>query len=126
VQTVNARDLHAFLEVASRYNDWISNRIKQFNFEEGRDFVALTKNLVGGGVEKEHFLTLDMAKELSMVERNAKGKEARQYFIGLAGAPRRAAGEGYCLLALRVARRIDQVKCRAFAATMQEFTAWQP
>jgi anti-repressor protein len=43
--------------------------------------VALTKNLVGGGVEKEHFLTLDMAKELSMVERNTKGKEARQYFI---------------------------------------------
>jgi phage anti-repressor protein len=52
--------------VASRYNDWIANRIRQFDFSENQDFVALTKNLVSGGTETEHFLTLDMAKELSM------------------------------------------------------------
>lgn len=78
---VSARDLHAFLEVKSRFNDWIANRIKDFNFVENQDYVTLTKKIVSGGLAKEYFLTLNMAKELSMVERNEKGKRARQYFI---------------------------------------------
>jgi phage anti-repressor protein len=78
---VSARDLHAFLEVKSRFNDWIKNRIIKYGFLEDRDYVTLTKNLVGGGIETDYALTLSMAKELSMVERNEKGKEARQYFI---------------------------------------------
>lgn len=80
-QTVNARELHEFLEVSSRFNDWISNRIKDFEFTENQDFVTFTENLVSGGARKEYHLTLEMAKELSMVERNDKGKQARQYFI---------------------------------------------
>lgn len=80
-QTVDARKLHSFLEVKSRFNDWIQNRIKQFNFEPQQDFLTLTKNLVSGGESTEYFISIDMAKELSMVERNAKGKEARRYFI---------------------------------------------
>ncbi len=80
-QTVNARELHQFLEVASRFNDWITNRINDFNFVENQDFVTFTENLVKGRPAKEYALTLDMAKELSMVERNEKGKQARQYFI---------------------------------------------
>ena len=88
-QTVNARELHAFLEVSSRYNDWIRNRISNYEFQENQDFVCLTKTLVtqteegreGTSAQKEHFITLDMAKELSMVERNEKGKQARKYFI---------------------------------------------
>ena len=78
---VSARDLHAFLEVKSRFNDWIANRIKDFNFVENQDYVTLTKKIVSGGLAKEYFLTLNMAKELSMVERNEKGKQARQYLI---------------------------------------------
>lgn len=81
VQTVNARELHEFLEVKSRYNDWFKNRISEYDFNQHIDFVSVTKNLVSGGKQIEHYISLDMAKELSMVERNQKGKEARQYFI---------------------------------------------
>lgn len=81
VKTVNARELHDFLEVKSRFNDWINNRIRDFGFVENQDFVTVTKNLVSGGIQKEIYLSIDMAKELSMVERNEKGRQARQYFI---------------------------------------------
>lgn len=81
VQTVSARELHDFLEVKSRFNDWINNRIRDFGFVENQDFVTVTKNLVSGGSQKEIHLSIDMAKELSMVERNEKGRQARQYFI---------------------------------------------
>lgn len=80
-QTVNARELHAFLEVQTRFNDWIKNRVDEYGFIENQDFIAFTENLVNGGRRIEYALSLDMAKELSMVERNEKGKRARQYFI---------------------------------------------
>ncbi|MFC4624233.1 antA/AntB antirepressor family protein [Daeguia caeni] len=81
IQTVNARELHAFLEVSTRFNDWITARIRDFGFAENQDFVTFTENPVKGRPSKEYALSLDMAKELSMVERNEKGKQARQYFI---------------------------------------------
>jgi anti-repressor protein len=84
VQTVNARDLHEFLKVGKDFSNWIKDRIKQFNFEENRDFIVFAdigEKPQGGRPSKDYHLTLDMAKELSMVERNAKGKLARQYFI---------------------------------------------
>ena len=80
-QTVNARELHAFLEVQTRFNDWIKNRVDEYGFIENQYFITFTENLVNGGRRIEYALSLDMAKELSMVERNAKGKQARQYFI---------------------------------------------
>lgn len=80
-QTVNARELHAFLEVKSRFNDWVRNRINECRFIENQDFVTLTKNLVSGGQQTEYFLTLDAAKHFAMLERNERGFEARQYFI---------------------------------------------
>ena len=80
-QTVNARELHAFLEVQTRFNDWIKNRVDEYGFIENQDFITFTENLVNGGRRIEYALSLDMAKELSMVERNAQGKQARQYFI---------------------------------------------
>lgn len=81
IQTCNARELHKFLEVKSHFRDWIKNRIEDFRFVEDQDFTTVAKFLAGGGKAKEYFLTLSMAKELCMVERNAKGKEARLYFI---------------------------------------------
>lgn len=84
VQTVNARELHAFLEVNSNFRDWIKNRIKEYNFQENQDFIIFAKILaksLRGRPSMEYHLTLDMAKELSMLERNEKGKQARQYFI---------------------------------------------
>lgn len=81
IQTVNARELHEFLEVKTRFNDWIRERVEQFGFSENQDFVTFTENQVKGRPSQEYHLTLDMAKELSMVERNDRGKQARQYFI---------------------------------------------
>ena len=97
VETVSARELHAFLESKQDFSNWINNRIKQYNFMENQDFILVLnqQNKVsnkiienpknpenkGGRPTKEYFLTLDMAKELSMVERTEKGKQARQYFI---------------------------------------------
>ncbi|WP_074168048.1 antA/AntB antirepressor family protein [Candidatus Arsenophonus triatominarum] len=84
IQTVNARDLHAFLEIGKDFTTWIKDRIKQYGFAENIDFIVFTnsgENPFGGRPAKEYHIALDMAKELSMVERNEKGKQARQYFI---------------------------------------------
>lgn len=84
IPTVNARELHAFLEVGKHFGTWITDRINQFEFVENQDFIVfpeIGENPKGGRPSKEYALSLDMAKELSMVERNTKGKQARQYFI---------------------------------------------
>jgi len=89
VPTVNARDLHAFLEVGKMFAHWIRDRIAKFGFVEGQDFVCTQGlSLPNSASSKsraqrttEYHITLDMAKELSMVERTSKGKQARQYFI---------------------------------------------
>ena len=80
-QTVNARELHAFLENGDKFATWIVDRINQFGFLENQDFVTFSENSEKGRPRKEYALSLDMAKELCMVERNEKGKQARQYFI---------------------------------------------
>jgi len=85
VQTVNARDLHAFLESGKDFSSWMKERISQYGFVENQDFVIVSpevgENLSGGRPRIDYHISTDMAKELSMVERNTKGKEARQYFI---------------------------------------------
>ena len=78
VQTVNAKELYEFLEVRSKFADWIKNRIADYDFQENQDFITLSKNLENGGRTIEYYITLDMAKELAMVERNDKGREARR------------------------------------------------
>ncbi len=80
-KVVYGTELHAVLEVKSRFNDWIRNRIKDCDAVEKEDFETLTKNLVSGGQIKEHIIKLDTAKEMAMLERNAKGKQVRRYFI---------------------------------------------
>lgn len=82
---VNARDLHTFLQVGKRFASWISERIAKYEFIENEDFIAISQiREIGHGKGKiEYHLTLDMAKELSMVENNAKGREARRYFIAM-------------------------------------------
>ena len=81
VETVNAKELHEFLEVRSKFADWIKNRISEYDFTVNQDFTTVSKNLENGGRSIDYYITLDMAKELSMVERNEKGKQARKYFI---------------------------------------------
>ena len=89
LDTVNARDLHAFLEVGRDFNTWIKARINRYGFIEDEDFMCvenLSSPKRGSSKSrtqkvKEYFVTLDMAKELAMVELNDKGKQARRYFI---------------------------------------------
>ena len=82
VETVNARELHEFLESKRQFADWIKNRISEYDFIENQDFVRFHKKMKANNATMiEYHITLDMAKELSMVERNEKGKQARKYFI---------------------------------------------
>ena len=82
----DARKLHKFLQVSTRFNDWIKKRVEEYGFVENQDFIFATEILVakkgrGGHNKTEYHITLDMAKELAMVERNEQGRAARRYFI---------------------------------------------
>ncbi|MFK4841025.1 antA/AntB antirepressor family protein [Lactococcus petauri] len=80
-QVVSARELHDFLEVSERYSTWFERMVK-YGFEENVDFVGCKVfNTLAKQELQDHALKLDMAKEISMIQRTAKGKEARQYFI---------------------------------------------
>ena len=81
---VNARDLHEFLGVGKDFSNWIKKRVDQYNFVEGEDFSpnqAKTSNWLGGRPKTEYLISLDMAKELCMLENNEQGRKARRYFI---------------------------------------------
>lgn len=82
---VSARELHEFLEVGRDFTTWIKGRIEKYDFAEGVDFTIMESFHQNGGKggrpEKDYIITIDMAKELSMVENNEKGKQARQYFV---------------------------------------------
>lgn len=78
---VSARDLHKTLNVKARFNDWITRMI-EYGFTEGVDFYSfLSKTSNGGRPSIEYNLTISMAKEVAMLQRNEKGKEVRNYFI---------------------------------------------
>lgn len=84
---VSARELHDFLEVKTAYKDWFP-RMCEYGFTEGEDFnplknerVQMEGNRYVSRTVDDAILTIDMAKELCMIQRNEKGKLARQYFI---------------------------------------------
>ena len=84
-QAVSARELHSFLESAEGFNRWIE-RMFDYGFSENIDYQAVNifvqaSNGVGGTNKKEYVLSLDCAKEISMLQRSDKGKQARKYFI---------------------------------------------
>lgn len=78
--TISGRDLHQALEVKSKYADWFKNMCG-YGFSENTDFFTFSKILENGGRKIEHQLTIDMAKELCMIQRTPKGKECREYFL---------------------------------------------
>jgi len=80
VQTVNARELHTFLDSKQDFSTWIKARIDQYGFIENQDFTTIHKKMERQ-ILIDYHISIDMAKEISMVERNDKGKEARRYFI---------------------------------------------
>jgi len=82
---VDARDLHKRLGVKSRFNDWINNRIKNYAYVEGEDFFLEAKKQSDSRI-CDYLITMDVAKELAIVENNEKGREIRRYLISSAEA----------------------------------------
>lgn len=78
--TLSARELHGFLEIGTHFKDWFP-RMCEYGFEEEKDFRSILSKSTGGRPSTDYEITLDMAKEISMLQRNEKGKLARQYFI---------------------------------------------
>lgn len=83
VNAVNGRDLWQKLEVKTQFNHWIGRRIKDYGFEEGVDFTVVKNGHGKNGQFQptEYIISLDMAKELAMVENNEQGRKIRRYFI---------------------------------------------
>ena len=82
----DARKLHEILQVKTRYSQWLKERIVEYGFIENQDFliaseISEAKKGRGGHNKVEYHITLDMAKELAMVERNEQGRAVRRYFI---------------------------------------------
>ena len=81
--TILGRDLHAALEVVTPYDKWFP-RMSEYGFTEGEDYSTFLSDRIDGKAGKprtDHQLTIDMAKEICMIQRSEKGKQFRQYFI---------------------------------------------
>lgn len=78
--TVMGRDLHEALEIETPYHKWFP-RMCEYGFSENEDFWTILSESTGGRPSTDHQLTIDMAKELCMIQRSDKGKMFRQYFI---------------------------------------------
>ena len=81
INSVNAREIHSYLEVKTRFDMWINRAISKYDFKENIDFCTILGESSGGRKATEYIVTMDMAKELAMLEDNPKGKETRKYFI---------------------------------------------
>lgn len=77
---VSGRELHRFLEVDSNFTTWFS-RMAEYGFVEGEDFIPFLEESTGGRPSQDYIISIDMAKEICMIQRTEKGKQARQYFI---------------------------------------------
>ncbi|HED6768968.1 TPA: antA/AntB antirepressor family protein [Campylobacter jejuni] len=80
INSVNAREIYKIINSEQEFANWIKNRISHYNFIENQDYIielVYTK----GRPRKEYYVTLDMAKELCMIENNEKGRQSRRYFI---------------------------------------------
>ncbi len=80
INSVNAREIHDYLKVKTAFSHWINRAIEKYDFIENIDFVKIDKPLNN---QKDYIVTLEMGKELAMLENNPKGKEIRKQFIDL-------------------------------------------
>ena len=82
-QTVSARELHERLKINTRFNDWFP-RMVEYGFSEGLDFYSkMSKTENGGRPSKDYDISIDMAKQICMIQRTPEGKKCRQYLIDL-------------------------------------------
>ena len=80
--TVSGRDLHTALQIKTAYKDWFP-RMCDYGFIEGRDFCSILSESTGGRQLTNHQLTIDMAKQLCMIQRTELGRKFREYFISV-------------------------------------------
>lgn len=81
--TVSARELHEGLEIGTRFNDWFL-RMVEYGFSEGKDFyskMSKTSETTGGRPATDYDITVDMAKQICMIQRMDKGRQYREYFL---------------------------------------------
>lgn len=117
-RAVNARDLHSFLESKQDFSTWMKNRIEQYGFVENQDYQVFHKimeNPKGGRPLDEYALSIDMAKELSMVERSERGKQARRYFIACEDKLKEVAAKGYVTTSTAKPKQVNASKKRVEA-----------
>jgi anti-repressor protein len=82
VQTVNARDLHAFLGIGKDFSNWIKAQLERARLVENRDFIKVAqKGELSGQTRIDYFLTIEAAKHIAMMSGSEKGFEVREYFI---------------------------------------------
>lgn len=87
--TVSGRELHEFLKIETPYAKWFGRMVEGGFFTEGEDFATVDKNVLRADgtqmpqIQHDHQLTIPMAKELCMIQRNERGKQARQYFLDI-------------------------------------------
>ena len=109
--TISGRELHHFLQVETRYNDWFP-RMCEYGFSEGVDYYSNLSNGDGFGkaaTRTDHILTIAMGKEIAMLQRNERGKQARRYFISIEEAWN--SPEAVMARALKLAdRKIEEYK----------------
>lgn len=115
VPAVDARELHGFLAVATPFRDWIARRIDAYGFREGEDFHAELRESLGGRPSKEYAISLGMAKELAMVERGEKGRQARAYFLECERRAKAAAAQQAQTLPAALDARLSRIE-RALGA----------
>lgn len=121
--TVSGRELHAMLQIETRYNDWFP-RMCAYGFREGKDYCSFLSNRSDGLPGKQatdHALSIPMAKELCMLQRSEMGRKFRQYFISIEEAWN--SPDKVMERALMIAhRRVLEAERRIFALTEENET----
>ena len=79
-QTISARELHERLKIKTAFKDWFP-RMCEYGFEEGRDFCSFLSESTGGRPSIDANMTIQMAKEICMIQRTPEGKAVRQYLL---------------------------------------------
>nr|DAN10289.1 MAG TPA: antirepressor protein [Caudoviricetes sp.] len=128
-QYVSGRDLHMFLEINTPYSKWF-NRMCEYGFVENTDYITADKKVFrSDGTEMpqtqfEHSLTIEMAKQLCMLARNDKGREAREYFIAVEkdwNSPEKVMSR-----ALKIANNVINEQKALIAQQEQQIAEFQP
>lgn len=128
--TVMGRDLHEVLEVKTAYKDWFP-RMCEYGFVEGIDFSSFLSESTGGRPSVDHQLTINMAKEICMLQRTSKGKECRQYFLEIErkwNSPEAIIARAlqYASQQLAIVRHQNELLESAIAVQNQQITEMKP